>query len=234
MLYISSRQVKCARACLDWTREQMAEAAGISAGTVYNLENGKIALKSLEAIQHAVEKAGWEFLPDDGIRRKSCGIQFMSNADGAEAFYESVLEVLTAASEKIENKADLCIIMPSPKAIANSLGITTFQHERIQRLLYVAKVRCIVADPNDSVGSLADIEFRVLSNDYYGATMCYTYGDKFTVLMQEKDGTYRIAAFDYSANLGTHYKHFEKLWTIAEPLIMPRMLPARKVAGIRY
>jgi hypothetical protein len=69
---ISTGQVRAARALLRWRAQDLADASGVGVATIRRMEvldgvpSGQI--RSLAAIQSALEAAGVEFLgtPDDG------------------------------------------------------------------------------------------------------------------------------------------------------------------------
>jgi transcriptional regulator with XRE-family HTH domain len=68
---VSIRQIKAARALLGWSQDDLAEASGVSAPTVKRLEaaggdhvGGRA--ETAEAIVEALQKAGVEFIPENG------------------------------------------------------------------------------------------------------------------------------------------------------------------------
>jgi len=70
ILKVSIRQVKAARALLDWSQEDLAEAAGISVPTVKRLEaaDGPLGGRSgtTQKLQAALERGGVEFIDENG------------------------------------------------------------------------------------------------------------------------------------------------------------------------
>lgn len=76
ILKVSIRQVKAARALLDWSQAQLAEAAGVSLPTLKRLEAGDGDLGGREGtsyrIRSALEAAGVEFTNggQPGVRMK--------------------------------------------------------------------------------------------------------------------------------------------------------------------
>jgi transcriptional regulator with XRE-family HTH domain len=71
---ITVRQVKAARALLDWSREDLAESAGISYRTITRLEriDGPLrgSRESRDAIRAALESTGIKFIAA-GVQLKS-------------------------------------------------------------------------------------------------------------------------------------------------------------------
>lgn len=70
ILKVSIRQMKAARALLDWSQNDLAEAAGVSAPTIKRLEaaDGNLGgrAETGEALVAALEKAGVEFIAENG------------------------------------------------------------------------------------------------------------------------------------------------------------------------
>ncbi len=59
---------RAARALLDWTQPQLAEAAELGLSTVVDYERSRRAVspEAIQAISRALEKAGVEFIPENG------------------------------------------------------------------------------------------------------------------------------------------------------------------------
>ena len=70
ILKVSIRQVKAARALLDWSQDELALRAGISLPTIKRLEaaDGPLGGRSEtgEKIQKALQAAGIEFIEENG------------------------------------------------------------------------------------------------------------------------------------------------------------------------
>jgi transcriptional regulator with XRE-family HTH domain len=65
---VTSAQVRMARAALNWTVRDLAEAAKLHRNTITNIETGKYAGDSatLEAIATVLTRAGVEFIDENG------------------------------------------------------------------------------------------------------------------------------------------------------------------------
>lgn len=62
-IMMSSLQCRMARAALNWSNAQLADAADVGVNTVSRLEQGAdVRLSSAEAMQAALEAAGVEFI----------------------------------------------------------------------------------------------------------------------------------------------------------------------------
>jgi transcriptional regulator with XRE-family HTH domain len=66
---LSPAQVRAARGLLDWTRECLAEASGVSMRAQVDIEAGRVSRpqrRTLRAIEAALRIAGVEFIPANG------------------------------------------------------------------------------------------------------------------------------------------------------------------------
>ncbi|MFZ0986823.1 MAG: helix-turn-helix transcriptional regulator [Xanthobacteraceae bacterium] len=65
---VTSAQLRMARAALDWSVRDLAEAAGVHRNTVTNIETGRYAgdAETVAAIVGALKRAGVEFIAENG------------------------------------------------------------------------------------------------------------------------------------------------------------------------
>lgn len=81
---IYSAQIRAARGLLDWSRDDLVEASGLSRSTLQRMENGQgIApghAGNVWQVQQVLEAAGIVFLPADDSGGP--GVRFRSTPDG--------------------------------------------------------------------------------------------------------------------------------------------------------
>jgi transcriptional regulator with XRE-family HTH domain len=67
---MKAMQCRAARGLLDWTQDDLAREAGVSALTIRNFEGGRTMPNpaTMTVLRLAFEKAGIEFLDDDGVK----------------------------------------------------------------------------------------------------------------------------------------------------------------------
>jgi len=65
---VTSAQVRMARAALNWTVRDLAEAAGLHRNTITNIEVGRYGgdPETLTAIESVLRRAGVEFIDENG------------------------------------------------------------------------------------------------------------------------------------------------------------------------
>jgi len=65
---VTNAQVRMARAALDWTVRDLAEATGLHRNTISNIEVGRYGgdPETLELIEKTLRRAGVEFIDENG------------------------------------------------------------------------------------------------------------------------------------------------------------------------
>jgi transcriptional regulator with XRE-family HTH domain len=65
---LTPAQSRAARGLLNWSQQQLARAANLGPSTIKDFENSKrVPIRNnLDAIVRALEKAGVEFIPENG------------------------------------------------------------------------------------------------------------------------------------------------------------------------
>lgn len=211
----SATQIKSARACLDWTRSDLADVTGLSVATIRNLEKGNISYRSSDAIRLAIEAAGWEFTDNDGICRKTNDISVLKGVNAPEFFYRRVIDTLE------EKGGDLIMVVNSQQMMASVLGVALKSNlDRLKKLKSLAKIRCILLE--DFTQSLPEglAEFRsVLDSELITPVRYCIFGDKYTVILPEAGEMFQYAVFNIADHAMGHRKHFDRLWLDAMPVV---------------
>jgi DNA-binding XRE family transcriptional regulator len=132
---VTSAQVRMARAALDWTVRDLAEATGLHRNTINNIEVGRYAgdPKTLEAIEKILRQAGVEFIDENGGGReygskkqserqgknKHCVVAFSTSAEQTYVKRCSRLELLvngTYCRQKLSGPKRQCYFWMSVNA----------------------------------------------------------------------------------------------------------------------
>ena len=92
---ITTAQIRGARGILNWSQGDLSDRTDISATSIGSIENGLTQAResTLTIIQKTFEDAGIEFLPNDGIRKKSVSVDILRGREGFQSFSERVYAV---------------------------------------------------------------------------------------------------------------------------------------------
>ena len=101
---INARQIRAARALLNWSQTQLSEASGIARSSIKNLENEITAPRTDTgaAIREAFESRGVEFLPGSGVRMREESIIVLEGEDAEEQFMNDIYEAMLQEDDEKE------------------------------------------------------------------------------------------------------------------------------------
>lgn len=104
---IDNRQIRAARALLDWSQADLARAAGMATSSIKAIENSHSTPRreTLEVIAATFEAAGIDFCPPSGVRMKS---DVVTVHQGRDAVTELLGSILRHAPN--DPSRELCII----------------------------------------------------------------------------------------------------------------------------
>lgn len=216
MQEIHATQVKAARALIGWSQEDLANLTGLSSTTIRKIENGVISPRSrtMNAIRDTIEKAGWEFIYPEGIRRRQEEITIYNGMDGTDRFFNAMMEHVRA------NGGEIYASFLSQDMLMRSLGAHTKSNvHRLDQLNEVAQVRCLLAEPNDMPILLQNFQFRTIAEHYMTGAPFFIYGNNFAFALPEGKETFQYLLHGNSNLSQSFQSRFHDLWDVANPLL---------------
>ena len=90
---IDNRQIRAARALLEWSQTDLARAAGMALSSIKAIESASCTPRreTLEAIAASFEAAGVDFCPPSGVRLKTDVVTLHQGRDAATELMNSIL-----------------------------------------------------------------------------------------------------------------------------------------------
>ena len=103
ILYATARRIKAARALLDWSQEDLANAARLSITTIYKLEAGHISPRgaTMLGVRKAFEDNGLEFIEPNGVRYHADDLIAHQDTEGILAFFDDINQTRAVFSVKV-------------------------------------------------------------------------------------------------------------------------------------
>lgn len=100
---ITPAQLRAARGLLDWSRADLAKAAGMSQETIKNIEHGvyKPQEATLEAISRAFAIHDVEFTENEGVRKRKSQIKTFVGKQGYIEFLDYIYDTLKTHGGRI-------------------------------------------------------------------------------------------------------------------------------------
>jgi len=138
-MMICAEQIKAARAWMGWTRDFLAEEAGVSSGTIRNLEDGSISPRddTTRAICEAFERKGLEFTPD-GLRKRRKEILLCDGQDRHLLLYTDLMNSVVSGHGGG--------VMAVTQNQSEFFEIFCNKHEWLRRIDEFASIRCLTTD----------------------------------------------------------------------------------------
>lgn len=213
---IHASQVKAARALLNLSQEELAAMTGLSITTIRKIEGGAISprSKTMNAIKHAIEGAGWEFIHPEGIRRRQNEIVIYEGVGGTDMFFDDVLDTVR------QKGGDVYGSIISQEMLTQSLGAHAKSNsDRLIKLNELARVKCLLSQPDEMPILLAGYQFRTVLRCYMSAVPYFVYGDRFVLVLPEGRDSFKYI-LHRSGSLVQHFRtRFLELWDVATPFM---------------
>jgi len=195
---ITSKQIRAARVYLDWTADDLASAAGIHVRTILNIENSNHIPRpeNLAAIKEAMEKAGIDFLPDNGIRPRSDLLRVFEGGDPYMQLNEDIWLTLKDRDGEVlfafvNNELSAPEVLDIEKRMRNSGIKFRSLIQQGTKFIYPAK------------------EYRALESDDFHNNTVVIYADKVAFMI---NGNEKCFIFRDQSLADTMTKMFNTLW----------------------
>jgi len=212
---LTARQIKAARALLDWSQDDLASSSGLSVATIRKIELGHISPRDKTAhdIRQAFENAGLEFIEPEGVRIKPDDITIYQGKEGAKAFFDDVYETVKGKG------GEIIVTCPSEPPLNEALGDYRFSHyERMIALKDRVKVKCILTEDKNSLPAIDYCEYRWISKHYVDSVPFYVYNNKYAILVFEANPSPKITVIQSHIVAEAFRRQFYSMWDKATPL----------------
>jgi len=215
---ITSKQIKAARALLDWSQDDLAKAADISVATIRKLELGSISprLETYERLKSAMENVGLEFIEPNGVRQRPDDIVVFEGEKGIQRFFDDVYETSRRTGE------DVIQVWPSAEEFLRIIGdYRKFHADRMMALGEHLKVKSIVTESTECIPSIY-CEYRYLSRLFIDFVPFYVYGDKYAIVPSLVGASMKAIVIHSRAASEAFRRQFEAMWEKATPIPRPK------------
>lgn len=93
---IKPEQSRAARGLLNWSQQDLADAAGLSKGSILKFERGahEVLASNIEVISKAFANADIEFPDEFSIRKKTDHVELLKGPEALKRLWDDILETL--------------------------------------------------------------------------------------------------------------------------------------------
>lgn len=221
---ITAAQLRAARGLLDWTRQDLAKAAGVSTETVKNIEHG--TFRPQETTTNAIIKAftsrDVQFTDDEGVRMRRDSVKRFEGVDGFKKFLDDVYAVAQLPSSNANGDKPIYSSSVNDKEFAKSLGDYFQVHIKRMNLIEGMKMYVLLKEAPTSLtqdetkkGSYR--EYRMRPQTDTANVNFYVYGDNLAILNFNVENAPHIVVISSALVAQAYREQFNALWQVSKP-----------------
>ena len=227
MYPIHARQIKAARAILNWSQQDLAQSTGLSITTIRKLEMGFISPRNTttNVIRQAIEGAGIEFLDSEGVRRRLDDVVIHRGANSCDLFFHDLIQTVSL------NNGEVLALFHSESMLAQCGGVTgRYNFKRLEQLQQTAHVKCLVSQAAESPLLPSLFQLRTDLKNSFISTSYFVYGNIYAIVQQESDRAFSFVVYK-SAHIAQRYRnYFHERWDDSAPSSAQASLMGRAYA----
>lgn len=211
---ITGRQIRAARALLDWDAEDLAEKAKLSRDTVFNIEKGAVQARggSMEKIVQAFAGNGVEFT-DNGVRARPTSVDTFEGRDGFVRFFDQMYEHIRPRG------GEICVSGVDERLFVKYQG--GFADVHMKRMAELAKqkpslkMRILIAEGDNNFVASSYASYRWQPREQFSPTSFYVFGDCLALISFTYEPAPLVVLIK-SAAFAEAYKHsFNLAWSLS-------------------
>lgn len=212
---ITTAQIRGARGILNWSQGDLSDRTDISATSIGSIENGLTQPResTLAVIQKAFEDAGIEFLPNDGLRKKSGEVQIFHGRSGFWSFYEDIYETLKVSlGEVVVSNVD-------ERKFEKWLGPDNLEVHvsRIKKLKNI-NYKILLREGDEYFIATPDFgEYKWMPTEFFSSVPFYVYGQKLAILLFDAEPT--VIVLNYPSVADAYRAQFHAFWEISKKAV---------------
>lgn len=213
-MIITPKQIRAARAILDWTAKDLANRVRMSPATVSMIENEQTdgSIASLTAIRDALMSAGIEFLDGNGLRQRSTGVVTFEGRDGFAAFRQDVLALVRT------QPCEICVSNVDERNFAywGEGDINASYYAEMEKIKTYS-FRILIKEGDNHFTASNYATYKALPSDLFGEIPFYIYGHKVAIVSFENN-EFNAFVINHPSISAFYRRQFDFLWGKAKAL----------------
>jgi len=211
---ITGRQIRAARALLEWDADHLAEKAGLSRDTIFNIEKGIVQARetTTERIVQTFAAYDVEFIPDEGVKKKTDSITKLEGFKDFKFFMDQVYEAATQPYS-CDGTKPICICN-----LDNSLFrkyMKDYHAIHVERLKKIEglTIKSLAAERDKNhVSGASYLVYKYLKELKAVVAPFYVFGDRFALIDFDVQDPPKILMIHSPALARSYRDQFEIMW----------------------
>jgi len=214
---ITGSQIRGARGLLDWSADILAKKTGLSVDTIRNIEKGRVqgSVSSIDKIIKTFKTNDIEFIPDEGIKKKSETVIKLEGFENFKYFIDLVYEAAVSESAK-NGKKPICVCNIDNNIFRKYLKDYYFIH--LNRMKKLEGVRIKILAPNMDKNQMPDVhylQYKFLKEMKSTFAPFYVFADSFALIDFSVPNPPRILLLNSPALASSFREQFKIMWSNA-------------------
>lgn len=175
---IEAKQIRAARALLEWSQQELAKATGLATSSIKNIESDSTAHRraSIQLIENTLDDAGIEFMAGSGVRLRNDIVALHSGRNATISLLDTLYQSAHASTDR-----EICIF-GFDEALAQDLDGQSSRQSHVSRLQTAGiSERILIAQGNRTFLNAPDC-YRWLPTSYFNkSTPIFIAGDRVAI-----------------------------------------------------
>ncbi|MFY9287541.1 MAG: helix-turn-helix transcriptional regulator [Alphaproteobacteria bacterium] len=205
---ISPKQVKAARALLDWSQDDLANNTNLSVATIRKLEVGDTLPRSLTAniVRRAMEGAGLEFLEADGVRRRTDDIVVYNGPQRITDFHNDIRRTI------IDKPGEILIVKNADNNLRHLDCEDSQFFREIANTQDFVDIKLFLTETSSLFFDMPNCQYRFLAQDVANLIRLYVYNDKYAIVVPEAAPAPKIVVVHSYPIAQAARRQFYEMW----------------------
>lgn len=214
---ITGRQIRAARALLEWDAEDLAAKAGLSRETISNIELNVVQAResTMGRIIQTFAAYDIEFLPDEGVKKKSESVIKLEGFENYKFFMDQVYNAATKPYSRDGTKP-ICVCNVDNNIFRKHLK--DYYPIHLDRMKKLDGIQIRILAPSIDVNQPTDVhylKYRFLKEMKSTVAPFYVFADSFALIDFSAPNPPRILLVNSPALASSFRDQFEIMWNCA-------------------
>jgi transcriptional regulator with XRE-family HTH domain len=208
---LTAKQIKAARAMLDWSRATLSALSGVSEPNIIRLEAGGDARsETLAKLSLVFENNGIVFTATGGLEPARPELRTYQGTSGVQSFFDDVYETLSQmGGEVVITGFDEELVTGGPEFDADYV-------DRMSKLNNY-NMRCLIKEGDTNFVASSYCDYRWSKFDEFQPVPFYAYGNKIAFIEYSVPVDAPLIVILNSRSISNAFRaHFESMWRAAK------------------
>lgn len=208
---MTPKQMRAARALLDISQTEVANAIDVAVGTISSAEKGVRQMERTAELKSFYQGQGVEFSDFDGVRMKPSGTRLLKGREGFQELYDMLYDTAKTKAED-GSKQDIILYNGVSGLVMGALGEDAVkeQKERMSKIANNFRYRVIVEQGDATFFGADYCEYKWLSKEDFNDTTIFVFGS--IVAYANFDGNIEVMLIDNQKVADSTRIMFSAVW----------------------